>query len=59
MAKRKRERESDYLRFRPYRAFTTQPANVGADRWTSFWRFVLIVGALAVLAFVAMHLSHH
>lgn len=58
MAKRKRARESDYLRFRPYRAFTTQPANVGADRATIFWRVVLGVGAATLLAFVATHLSH-
>lgn len=58
MAKRKRARESDYLRFRPYRAFTTPPANVGAERSTVVWRVVLTVGALALAAFVAMHLSH-
>lgn len=58
MAKRKRERESDYLRFRPYHAFTSQPATDRAGAWTFFWRFMLVVGALALLAFAVLHWSH-
>jgi len=59
MAKRKRARESEYLRFRPYHAFTTPPATENAGRWTSLWRFVAMVAALALLAFAALHWSHH
>jgi hypothetical protein len=57
MPKSPRKKDSDYLRFRPYRAFTEQPTNnSSADRWTLFWRIVIALGALALVFFAALSL---
>jgi hypothetical protein len=42
-------KDSDYLQFRPYHAFT--PQQPGTNRWTVLWRIALIVGFLALLIF--------
>lgn len=44
-----KRKDSDYLRFRPYHAFTAQPAKT--DRWPILRRIALIAVALALLIF--------
>jgi hypothetical protein len=46
---RTNRKDSDYLRFRPYHAFTTQQTKV--NRWTVLPRIAVIVGFLALLIF--------
>jgi hypothetical protein len=58
MPKRKRTKDSEYLRFRPYKAFTTPPANSQSDRQTTVLRALLIVGAGILLLFAALSLKH-
>jgi hypothetical protein len=58
MPKRHRKKDSEYLRFRPYHAFAAQPEkSSNADRWTLFWRIVMVIGALALLFLAAQTLA--
>ncbi len=51
MPKKTRRKDSDYLRFRPYHAFTSPAIDpVDANRRTALWRAVLIAGAVVLLA---------
>ena len=50
MLKKLRTKDSDYLRFRPYRAFTSSPADPTDLTWgKALWRAALVVGAVALL----------
>jgi anti-sigma-K factor RskA len=50
MPKKLRTKNSDYLRFRPYRAFTSPVAGPANVTWgKAFWRAALIVGAVALV----------
>jgi hypothetical protein len=55
-------KHSDYLRFRPYRAFTAAPVKGAASpRATRYWKLVVFVGSLVLLLFAAtfvMYLLH-
>jgi len=51
-----RKKNSDYLRFRPYRAFT--PAPEKTDRSKLLWHPVVIVGAMLLLTLLALGLIH-
>jgi anti-sigma-K factor RskA len=46
-----RKKNSDYLRFRPYRAFTSQPAQ--SDGWSIFWKVVIVAAAIVVVLIAA------
>ncbi|HEY3898975.1 MAG TPA: hypothetical protein VGM54_10205 [Chthoniobacter sp.] len=59
MPKRSWKKDSEYLRFRPYRAFTTPAQESRSDRWTIFWRAVMLVGGAIVLFLAAMSLARH
>jgi hypothetical protein len=59
MPKRQVKKDSEYLRFRPYRAFTTPVEEPRTDRSTIFWRAVLLVGGAVVIFLAAMSLARH
>jgi hypothetical protein len=54
-----KKKDSEYLRFRPYRAFTTPVQETRGDGWTVFWRAVVLVGGAAVIFLAAMSLARH
>lgn len=59
MPKNQRGKDSDYLRFRPYHAFTSpaiEPANVTWRK--ALWRAVLLLGAVVLLVAVALWFGH-
>jgi len=57
MPKHYQKKDSEYLRFRPYRAFTAQPINPSkSDGWVVFWRVIIVLGALALLSFATFTL---
>ncbi len=46
-----RKNDPDYLRFRPYRAFTSRATGRPADeRRKAFWRLLLAAGTVALAA---------
>jgi hypothetical protein len=57
-----RRNDPDYLRFRPYHAFTTRAAGRAGDdrRKTAWWRLLLTAGVLALGGLgVGFLLLHH
>jgi len=55
MPQRQRRNDSDYIRFRPYHAFTSTPADrFRSDRWNAVWRVVLTIGILALISGAAI-----
>jgi hypothetical protein len=54
-----KKKDSDYLRFRPYRAFTTPVQDTRGEGWTIFWRAVVLVGGAAVIFVAALSLARH
>ena len=50
MPQKLRTKNSDYLRFRPYRAFTSPAADPANITWgKALWRAALLVGAVALV----------
>ncbi|MEP6671500.1 MAG: hypothetical protein ABJF10_20225 [Chthoniobacter sp.] len=59
MSKKPRGKDSDYLRFRPYHAFTSPPVDPGRNAAALLlWGAGLLVGAVALLVAGALWLSH-
>jgi hypothetical protein len=54
-----KKKDSEYLRFRPYRAFTTPVQDSRTDGWTIFWRALVLVAGAAVIFIAAMTLARH
>jgi hypothetical protein len=59
MSKKPRGKDSDYLRFRPYHAFTSPAVEPADATWRkALWRSVLLLGGLALMIAAALWLSH-
>ena len=60
MPPKQRGKDSDYLRFRPYHAFTSPAAGPARNAWgTLLWRGVLLVGGVGLLAAVGLWVLNH
>ena len=57
MSKPRRTKQSDYLQFRPYHAFTSHAARPAKASGVAKWGLLALAGA-ALLGFVAVWLSH-
>ncbi len=60
MSKLPQNKNSAYLQFRPYRAFTAAPERAPrADAGTMAWRVIVVVGAVVGLLLAALQLGRH